>query len=423
MLLLSASLASAAEIGEAGREFTLADPVSGMQRLPVSAYAGGVYLVAWQEGHYGWGPPADTDIRGVLVPEAGRVAGAGSFVISAAPDFQERPAIATDGDLFLVVWQDLRNGKDYDVYAARVTRQGKLLDPAGIEVAKAPNNQCSPAVSFDGKNFVVVWMDDRELVQSYQIRAARVSVKGELLDPAGAVVASFDAKKLGSLLEAGVFTGISSNANPRIACRAGECLVGWLQKTTENLDQPRYLYLATASGLAPVGKIFTMAKNPATDPGYGDRARNVSLSVAGNDKGYLSLYSGTQGKGNKEYFIAGTGFAGGDKEPVPVAVKPLKAGYKLSESVASWRDGFAAVWAEGDRQDVNKPVRFTLRAAALNGGDPVKVQEIVPWQEPYLGAPFVTFGAGRALLVYEAGDPKNGMRIVGRELKTRDGTP
>ncbi len=67
-----------------------------------------------------------------------------------------RPAAGAGAGIFLVVWQDLRKGKDYDVYGVRVTPEGTLLDPEGIVVCAEKGNQANPQVTWEGKSFVVV---------------------------------------------------------------------------------------------------------------------------------------------------------------------------------------------------------------------------------------------------------------------------
>ena len=75
---------------------------------------------------------------------SGRMLDPAGIRICAAADLQEWPAVAFDGSNFLVVWQDLRNGGDYDVYGARVSEAGELLDPGGFAVVRRAGN-VSPA--------------------------------------------------------------------------------------------------------------------------------------------------------------------------------------------------------------------------------------------------------------------------------------
>jgi len=93
------------------------------------------------------------------------------------------------GGEFLVVWQDLRNGVDWDVYAARVGPAGNVLDPNGVLIAGGVGNQAYPRATWDGSSFVVVWQDFRTQ-DYYQVFAARLSAAGTVLDPDGGVLAA-----------------------------------------------------------------------------------------------------------------------------------------------------------------------------------------------------------------------------------------
>jgi hypothetical protein len=62
--------------------------------------------------------------------------------------------IAAGGDLVLVVWQDRRSGGS-DILAARIDRDGQVLNPQGVVVAgtaQVPEER--PAVVWDGARFV-----------------------------------------------------------------------------------------------------------------------------------------------------------------------------------------------------------------------------------------------------------------------------
>lgn len=173
---------------ETASEVLLANHGNRDAYTPGVAYGKDVFLTVWQSGRVAEGDIRkglnfNGDIAGCRVDKTGRALDATPFVICGAKDLQERPRVVFGGDVFLVVWQDLRNGKDWDVYAARVAPDGKVLDPDGILVSGAPRSQATPRASWDGKVFQVVWQDIRSGV--YEIYGARVSAGGKVLDQEG----------------------------------------------------------------------------------------------------------------------------------------------------------------------------------------------------------------------------------------------
>jgi hypothetical protein len=159
-------------------------PAPGSQNSPAVAFDGLNFLVVWEDQRGG----SYADICGARVTPQGTVLDPSGFVISQAPYDQLYPAIDFDGANFLVVWQDFRRGYAFDIYGARVTPDGTLLDPAGIIISNDPNVQQHPAISFDSTNFLVVWQDNRNDVAASDIYGARVTPQGDVLDPAGFVV-------------------------------------------------------------------------------------------------------------------------------------------------------------------------------------------------------------------------------------------
>ncbi len=148
---------------------------------PSAAFGKDVFLVVWRAGMN-----EAADIVGLRLDKTGKALDSKPFVVSGAKDCQERPRVASNGKGFLVVWQDLRDGKDWDVYAARVSPDGKVLDADGILVAGGENNQCEPAVCSDGKVFQTVWRQWNKR-GGYDIHGTRVSPSGQVLDGPGGV--------------------------------------------------------------------------------------------------------------------------------------------------------------------------------------------------------------------------------------------
>jgi hypothetical protein len=76
-----------------------------------------------------------------------------SPVIGPAASDQRYPSVASNGTDYFVVWHDLRIGTDWDIYGARVAPDGTVLDPTGIAVSTAANNQYEPSVASDGTDY------------------------------------------------------------------------------------------------------------------------------------------------------------------------------------------------------------------------------------------------------------------------------
>jgi hypothetical protein len=156
---------------------------AGEQEVPALAFDGTNYLVVWRDGRSG-----NWDIYGARVSPAGAVLDPGGIAISTAPGFQHYPALAFDGTNYLVAWQDGRSGAGDDIYSSRVSPAGAVLDPGGIAISTAAGNQGGPALAFDGANYLVAWGDWRS--GAGDIYGTRVSPVGAVLDPGGIAIST-----------------------------------------------------------------------------------------------------------------------------------------------------------------------------------------------------------------------------------------
>src|SRR5215216_584579 len=167
---------------------TVLDPSPGIpisaapaqQILPALAFDGANYLVVWQDRRTN----DIYDIYAARVTPTGTVLDPGGIPISSAAGDQTAADVAFDGANYLVTWTDWSGSSGPEVYGARVTTAGAVLDPAGIQISIAGNAQSSAAVAFDGTNYLVTW-EDRRSDAALDIWGARVSPAGTVLDPAG----------------------------------------------------------------------------------------------------------------------------------------------------------------------------------------------------------------------------------------------
>ena len=147
----------------------------GTRTMPAAAFGGTTYLVVWVDGFDGG------DIRGARITSDGEILEPPGFPITSEHSYV--PVVASGGDTSLVVWTDKRNGSsNSDVYGARVTSAGAVLDPAGIPICTEPGNQEHPSVLFGTESYLVVWSEQPNY---WNIRGARVSTSGVVLDTSG----------------------------------------------------------------------------------------------------------------------------------------------------------------------------------------------------------------------------------------------
>ncbi len=146
------------------------------QEFPRIAFNGTYYLIAWRSGRIYW------DIWGARVTKSGILLDPAGIAICDAPGDQYYLDVASNGTDFLVVW-DYQGG---DIYGTRVSSDGIVLDTAYIPICTEGHCQIEPRVASNGNDYFVAWADARIPGNGpYDIYGARVTSTGIILDPDG----------------------------------------------------------------------------------------------------------------------------------------------------------------------------------------------------------------------------------------------
>jgi hypothetical protein len=207
-LVLSLVLAVALSAKSAGSREVEAQPsvTPGSQRYPDVATNGRDYFVVWQDERF----PGQTRVYGARVTSGGRVLDPGGISIGTATLNQYAPSVGWDGRNYIVTWIN-GNGdpETEDVMAARVSSSGRVLDQAPISVTTAPHGQGPPELAWTGTSTLVVWQDARA--------GDAVGMWGTLIDRRGHVL-----RPNGFQLVPG-----EEGGNPRVGCSRRRCLVAW----------------------------------------------------------------------------------------------------------------------------------------------------------------------------------------------------
>jgi hypothetical protein len=150
---------------------------------PAVAFNGTNYLVAWVRSE----EAARITIRATRVTRDGAVLDPAGLVIAGLAQWSTQHSVASDGAGYLVAWEDQRFGC-CSIFGTRVGAAGNVLDPVGIPIATRGREQLRPASAFDGTNYLVAWDDNRRAPTD--VYAARVTRSGRVLDPRGILLST-----------------------------------------------------------------------------------------------------------------------------------------------------------------------------------------------------------------------------------------
>lgn len=209
---------------------------------------------AWQDNHIAIAVPGDilaeTQFPAILDPTISAEADVDAPIFSYTGANSQQPAVAFDGANYLVVWADQRMSRDDDIFAARVTPSGQILDVEGIKVAAVAGKQLHPTVVFAGSQYLVAW-EDFKVAGGTQadIAAARVSTDGAVT-LLGTVAATSVSETTPKLAADGANALLVWNANGDIRASRfnGTAFGGAINITADALAQSGPIAIARPGG-------------------------------------------------------------------------------------------------------------------------------------------------------------------------------
>jgi hypothetical protein len=167
------------------------------EERPDVAWNGSTFLVVWQL-LFAVSPSTDWDVLGQRVTSGPNDAIFGNRItISNGGRIEQDAQAASDGTNVLVVWDDLRS-TDFDIFGARVDRNGTVLDTSGIPITTKTRTQIEPEVAFNG-SFLVAWEDEYRSAGVYDIEGARVRTDGTVVDNPSFRIATAGPQQLSNL--------------------------------------------------------------------------------------------------------------------------------------------------------------------------------------------------------------------------------
>jgi hypothetical protein len=355
---------------------------------PSIASNGDIYLAVWHRTTAASG----MDIYGVMINSKGEILGDEIPICTGSND-QMFPVVSSDGENFFVVWQDRRSGKRWDIYGARVTPDGEVLDPDGfpIFIGSSNRDQVSPALSYDGVNYLVVWQGKRT-ARTWNIYGARISNEGQLFDerPIQIVPSSRD------------------QVSPAVEFDGHDYLIVWQDKRNGNF------YDIVGARLTPLGRIRDPGGILLTNDNSGqDRWRPV---LSWNGTTYLVVWMVFYEPDEWTLYGKRVGPDGGIKDLVELAIEN-DGGNKVFPAIHRDGSNYLLVWEnQGGGGDSSISGAFVI---PFDNNDAFHVSEAVPIS---MGGAFnnslpaLSGIDNTALVVWHGQDPEGGWQIYGQLL-------
>ncbi len=247
-----------------------------------------------------------------------------------AIEMEWQPAVAWNGTDYLVVWMDERNHSSRlrDIFGRRVSADGS---PIGsdflISGPAAVANDEDPAVAWNGSEYLVVWSDQRTVSRDADIYGRRVSAAGVtqgsdfLISGTGATAADQD---------------------PDLAWNGSEYLVVWSDQRTPSRGADIYGRRVSAAG-SPQGSDRRIC-------GSGASSNDWTPAVAWSGTDYLVVWSDSRDSASRGSDVYGR-FASAAGSPQGSDLRISGSGAVLWDQRpdVEWGDGaaqFLVVWQD-----------------------------------------------------------------------------
>jgi uncharacterized protein (TIGR03382 family) len=291
---------------------------------PAVASNGSEFLLVWSDG---------ADIRGTRIDATGTILDA--IAISTAAGVQSQPQVASNGSDFLVTWTDAR-GTDDEIYAARVTAAGVVVDPNGIAIHSGVDVQEWPHVASNGSDYLIVWHDAND-GENYDIYASRVTAAGAVEDTLAIAATS------------------TREWYPSVGSLGGSYLVTW-DEFRDTIQGDLYGRFVAADGTmsAPGGFLIDAAPK-----------QQLYASIATNGDGYTVAWDDARTDLSFDIYAKHVGSDGSVGTEIPIS---LQANHQLFPVMASNGYDFFLAW-EDDRGNSKDVYGNLLSGSTVSAGD------------------------------------------------------
>jgi len=172
-------------------------PAAFEQKEPVIAQGGNGFLAVWTDARTDAGRISGSyydgngsEIYAARLDASGNLLDTTPVIISQGAADQARPQVAWNGQNWLVAWLSQQPTQGYwawQVMAARVSPQGTVLDSQPLQLTNFSNSSSAElTVGSDGNNWAIFWQGNAG--GENDLKGARISAQGAVLDPGGIVI-------------------------------------------------------------------------------------------------------------------------------------------------------------------------------------------------------------------------------------------